>query len=251
MAEKKKRKPVLITPRGVFKYTHLNKPDFGTKQFPKKDGEFSVTLRLDKDDPKTAAFIEKIEAMMPEFEEEANELFDNASPKVKAKWKQKKITEPDFQPFYQDELDDDGDPTGTLLFRFKTKASFEDRKTGKTVEKVVPLLDGKGEMIPAKKRPTVYAGTEGKVAFTVGMSFIPDEAKAFVTFYLSEVKILKLAASMGGRSAFEDDDEESDFSSDDLDETEDDTDDKADDDLEDDDGDADEGDDLDDDENPF
>lgn len=265
MAERK-RKPIHLTPRGVFKYTHLNKPDFGTKKFPKKEGEFSVTLVLDKDDPKTTAFIEKIEALMPELEEQAQELFDEASARVKAKWKAKKITEPVFQPFYQDELDEDGDPTGNLLFRFKTKATYEDKESGQTKTKVIKLLDGRGEVIPNKKRPLVYSGTEGKVAFTVSLSFIPEEAKAFVTFYLAEVKILKLAASTGGRSAFADDDEESDFSSDDLEEREEeDEDDKpkgksktkskrpADDDLDDDEDDDDDGDDdsTDDDAIPF
>lgn len=209
---RKPKKEQYFTPIGVFKYAHLNKADTRYKE----EGEFSVTVALDKDDEATAAFIEKIDALVEKQQEAADEGFENASPKQKAAWKKRGITEPTVMPWYEDELDDEGDPTGRVLFKFKTKASFQN-KEGKTVKKTVTLVDGRGEVIPAKKRPLVYAGTEGRVAFSVGYAFIAKDAEAFMSLYLNQVQITKLVSGGGGTSAFGAVDD-SDFSSDDLDE---------------------------------
>lgn len=213
---KKPKKEQFYTPVTVFKYCHLNKPDMGTEQYPKKEGEFSVTVAMDKDDPEVQAFIEKMEGFLPELEELAQREFDSASPKVKAGWKAKKITEPTVMPFYTEEFDADGDPTGRILIKFKTKATFKN-KDGEVIKKTVALVDGLGEIIPAKKRPLVYAGTKGRVAFTIGKAFIPGNAEAFLSFYLNQVQIAKLATAGSGTSAFGAL-EGSDFSADDLEE---------------------------------
>lgn len=219
MAAKKNTKPTVQSPKGSFKWVHLNKPDYGTEAHPKAEGEYSVTIALDKDDKSTKAFVAKLDEMAGAFEDQLQEEFDGQSPKVKASWKQRKITEPTFMPYYSDELEDNGDPTGRLLFRFKTKAQFKD-KEGSVVKKVVPLIDGMGEMIPAKKRPLVYAGTVGRVAFTAGLAFIPKDAQGYMSFYLSQVQISKLATGGdAGRSLFGAD-EDSDFSAEELEEYE-------------------------------
>lgn len=239
---KKSKKEQYYTPIGVFKYAHLNKPDTRYKE----EGEYSVVVALDKDDEATAAFIKQIDALVPKQEEAAEEGFENASPKQKATWKKKGITEPTIMPWYDEEFDDEGEPTGRLLFRFKTKASFKS-KEGKLIKKVVTLVDGFGQVIPAKKRPLVYAGTVGRVAFSVGYSFIAKEAESFMSLYLNQVQIVKLVSGGGATSAFGAV-EGSEFSADDLDEYV--PDDDADDD-EDDNGVDDDEDDLDDDEIPF
>lgn len=237
----KQKKEQFFTPIGVFKYAHLNKPDTRYKE----EGEYSVTVALDKDDKATTAFIKQIEALVEKQEEAAEAGFENASPKQKAAWKKKGITEPVIMPFFDDELDEEGDPTGRVLFKFKTKATFE--KDGKTMKKTVTLVDGKGQVIPYKKRPLVYAGTEGRIAFTVGFSFIAKDAEAYMSFYLNQAQITQLASGGGGTSAFGAV-EGSDFSADDLDEYN-----PSDDDGDDDSGAADDGavDDIDDDEIPF
>lgn len=210
------QKKQLTTPIAVFKYAHLNKADTRYKD----EGEYSVTVAMDKDDPETEAFIEQLEALVPEQEAKAQEGWDNASPRQKAAWKKPKkgdpITEPTIMPFYEEELDEAGEPTGRVLFKFKTKATFE--RDGRTVKKQVTLVDGRGSVIPAKKRPLVYAGTEGRVAFTVGYAFIAKDAEAFMSFYLNQVQITKLSSG-GGGSAFGAV-EGSDFSAEDLEEYE-------------------------------
>lgn len=231
------RKQQYFTPIAVFKYCHLNKPDTRYKA----EGEYSVNVLMDKDDPTTQAFIEKLEAQVEDQRRDAEEAFDSASPKQKAKWKKEGISEPVIVDFYEDELTEEGEPTGNIILKFKTKASFKDRKTGKMVDKVVKLVDGKGNVIPHKKRPLVYGGTMGRVAFSIGFSFIAENAKSFMSFYLNEVQITKLVSGGAGSSAFGAV-EDSDFDADDLDEWD------GDEDVDDDDvNDDDDGDDLDDD----
>lgn len=198
---KKPKKPLLYSPVGVFKYTHLNKADYGTDAYPKPDGEYSVTVAFDADDPALKAFQKQMQEYLDAAEEYGEEQFANVAPKVKAGYKKKGIDGPTVQPFFNDELDDEGDPTGRVLVKFKTKAQFEN-KDGDVIKKVVPFIDSLGEVIAAKKRPLIYAGSKGRIAFTVGHSFIQQGADVWVTGYLSQVQIAKLVSSSGGGSAF-------------------------------------------------
>lgn len=202
-----------FTPKGIFKFAHLNKPD--TKF--KTEGEYKVTVVFEKS--AAAALIAKLDKLHAAAYEMGEGKMDEASPKVKAAWKKRKITEPTLNPYYEDEVDENGDPTGRIEMRFKTRASFEDRKTGKTVEKKVKMVDGRGQVIPEKKVPLVYGGTEGRIAFSTADTFIAKDADVYLGLYLNEVQITKLVTSGAGTSSFGAD-EDSDFSSDDLDEYE-------------------------------
>lgn len=220
------------TPKGVFRYTHLNKPDTRYDA----DGVFSVTVAFDKDEPRVQKMIAELDKAHAEAGEKGQELFDELKPAAKKKLAQKKITESMLMDYYEDELDEDGDPTGKILMRFKTKAQFTSKKTGKVVKKVVPFFDGKGEMIHEKKRPLVYGGTIGAVDFGHSPVFIPSSGEAFLALYLNSIRISKLVTS-GQTGGDWEEDEDSDFSGDDLpeyDDSEDDGDQKGGDDLEDD-----------------
>lgn len=188
----------LFTPLGVFKYCHLNKPDTRYKE----EGEYSVNVLLDKDDPETKKLMKQLVRLASAAKEEAKVKFDEANGQQKAKWKKRSITVPNMNPWYEDEVDDEGDPTGNIILKIKTKATFTDRKTGKTVQKTVKLVDGRGNVIPTKKRPLVYGGTMGRVAFTVGNVFIPKDADAYLSFYLNEVQITKLVSGGASSSSF-------------------------------------------------
>lgn len=205
------RKQQLHTPRAVFKYCHLNKADTRYKE----EGEYSVTVALDKDLPSTKTLLKKLDALLSEAAEEGQEKFDSATGQQKAKYKKAKITEPTVNPVCEDEVDDEGDPTGRVLLKFKTKASFKDKKTGEMVQKVVKLVDSFGEVIPRKKRPLVYGGSEGRVAFTTGAVFIPKEADVYLSLYLNEVQIAKLVSGGESSSSFGAMDD-ADFSADEL-----------------------------------
>jgi hypothetical protein len=191
-------KKEIITPIGVFKYAHLNKPD--TKF--NADGEYKVTLILDKDEDSTKALIKKLDALHKEAFEAGVEQFEEANGKAKAAWKKKGITEPVLNDYYDDEVDDEGNPTGNIELKFKTKAQFKDRKTGEMKKKTVPLIDGKGQTIPTKKRPLVYGGTEGRIAFATNAAFIPKGADVYLGLYINSVQITKLVSGGGGANPF-------------------------------------------------
>lgn len=239
------------TPKGIFKFAHLNSPDYkGAERFG-GDPMFRTSFVVERDAKGFDAFVAKLEKLHRQAYEAGEEKMDEANAKQKAAWKKKGITEPTLNDFMEDEVDEEGNPTGRVEFKFKTHATFTDRDTGKEKKKSVPFVDGRGQVIPWKKRPFVRGGTEGRVAFTVGNVFIPKDADVYLGFYLNQIQITKLAEA--GGSAFGED-EDSDFSADELDEYEGNADDADDgDDLDGDDEDQNDGagDDLDDDDIPF
>lgn len=194
------------TPKGVFKFTHLNKAD---TRFD-SDGVFSVSVVFDKDDPKVKKMIAELDKAHAASLEKANEAWEELKPAAKKKLAQKKITEPLLMPYYEDELDESDEPTGNIILRFKTKAQFTSKKTGKIVKKVVPFYDGKGQMIHDKKRPLVYGGTVGFVDYGTAPVFIPSTGECYLAFYLNSIMISQLVTSGSAGGGWEAD-EESDF----------------------------------------
>ena len=73
-------------------------------------------------------------------------------------------------------------------------------------------------MIPTKKRPLVYGGTTGRVAFATSNVFIPKDAAVYLGLYLNEIQITALSSG-GGADPFGAD-ADSDFNADDLEEYE-------------------------------
>jgi antitoxin (DNA-binding transcriptional repressor) of toxin-antitoxin stability system len=214
------------------KYCYLNKPDYKAVEKFNSALVYRVTLVLDRDDRGVEDFIDKMDKLHADLVAVGEEKMAEATPKQKQKWKSKKITAPVLNPWYEDELDEDGTPTGRIEVKFKTQAEFKDRQTGAMKTKTVPFVDGKGKIVPFKKRPLVYSGSTGKIAFVTGEAFIADGADMYLSLYLQQVQISTLAA-LGGGSAFGED-EESDFDAEDLEEYEGNADDDDDDDDDDD-----------------
>ena len=198
------------TPVGVFKYCHLNKPDTKFDAV----GDFSVSVVFDAEAPAVKRMIAALDKEYAKAIAEAREQFDAISVPNKKKLAAKGIKAVVPLPFYEEEYDENDQPTGNLVMRFKTKAQFKDRKTGVISEKVVPFIDGKGQTIPNNKRPLVYGGTTGRVDFSVRPYFVPAQGTAGLSVYLNKVQIAKLVSSGGGGFDALDD---SDFSADDLD----------------------------------
>lgn len=213
MAKQKQKQH--YTEVGPFKFCHLNKPD----TMYKEEGEFNVTQVFEADSEEFAALKAVFRDAMKQSKEEAEEKFAAAGGKTKAKWKADGITAPQQKMPWAEDYDDEGDPTGEVLVRFKTKATFK-TKDGTEQQKTVKLVDGFGEVIPANKRPLVYGGTVGRVAFTVRPYFIPASASYGLTLYLNEVQIVKLVTGKGGSGSSFGAVEGSGFSADDLEEWE-------------------------------
>jgi hypothetical protein len=180
---KKKKNPSFVSPKGRFRFPHLIKPNYGTKDFPCPEGRYEVQLVM------TAAeampLMEKLEATWQEALTIARAEFAKLAP---AKRKQlKDITE---QPYWQEEYDrDTEEPTGNLIFRFRTSASGT-KKNGEKWERKIDLFDSKGR--PCKPKE-IRGGTVGKIAFTAAPYYVNANGMAGLTLYLDAVQILELA----------------------------------------------------------
>lgn len=182
------------TPVGVFKFCHLNKPD--TKF--NAAGEFNVSVVLDGEDAAVKRMLATLEKAHAKAVAAGEEGWAEIPAATKRKMAAKGVKELTALPFYEDEYDENDQPTGNIIMRFKTKAAFEDRKTGVMTEKVIPFIDGKGQVIPNNKRPLVYGGTTGRVDFTDRPYFIPAQGTCGLSMYLNKVQIAKLVSSGGG-----------------------------------------------------
>lgn len=99
-------KQTITTETGVALYPWLTKPDTKFNE----DGEYKVNLVLSKEDAKPLL-------------KTINEVFEeNLKAEMK---KQKKKDIKTANPPYSEQLDDNGAPTGNLIFKFKSKAAYK------------------------------------------------------------------------------------------------------------------------------
>lgn len=182
MAQQKRKQ--FVTPSGVAIYPWLNKPD--TKFVP--EGEFKVNLRL------TA---EEAEQLINQL---GQELDNFAAEAIK---KDPKIKQFDKRMPFEEEIDDNGDLTGSYIFRFKQKAKIN-TKSGDSFDMKVALFD-------AKRTPTtvkVGGGSTLKVAFTAWPYAMASSRSIGLTLRPSAVQILQLVELSGGDDANMFDDED-------------------------------------------
>lgn len=186
--EKRKPNPQFISPRGVFVYPALTKPDYGTKDYPKPDGEYKVTLRLTQ--AAADAWREgPLKAVIARAREEADEAF-KALPIAT----RKKLKELTWNEVGTDEYDKTTEEaTGFVTFKAAMKASgLRDKGTAKeaTWNQKPQVFDAKGVALP--KVPEIWGGSEGYVSVEAGPYFIPGTGAAGVSLRLKAVQLVKL-----------------------------------------------------------
>lgn len=187
MADKKPKAVRYTTPKGVFVYPYLVKPDFGQGQFANTTGIFKVNLRLPLED--AAPLIAALQPIYDAALLEGAEAF--AKLKVDVRKKLKSVTE---TPLYEVEYDEQTEEeTGFVVFKFSTKASGKNAK-GEEWTRKIPLFDAKGK---ATSPSMVGGGTVGKVSFEASSYFVPATAVAGVKLYLTGAQILELSEGMG------------------------------------------------------
>jgi hypothetical protein len=200
----KKKDPEFRTPRWVWDYPKIDKADYGTKEFPKPAGEYSVQARAKADDELTKKFIEQLQPLFDEAIELGNAAFKEL--KVDARKKLEKqngkggIKVNDlFTTLYDQETEE---PTGEIKFKFSMAASgkFKDKGTGKekTWTAKPRIFDGKGQ--PITKVPEIWGGSEGIVAFSARPYFIPGTGAVGLKLKLLAAQLCKLVQG-GGRDA--------------------------------------------------
>jgi hypothetical protein len=224
MANKRPKAPSFTTPKGTFRFPKLSEVDFGAKEFPKAEGEYSVQLVLRADDPDTQALIEKLKPL----HEAALQRGDTAFKALKAETR-KKLGQLKVNDLYTELLDQDTEePTGELVFKFAARASGEYKNGSKAGQfwdtrptvfdvKTNVLIQGfrfrdraddeKMADVHVKSSPGIWGGSTGKVSFEVGIDkdgepgyFIPGTGAAGLKLALNAVQVIDLV-SAGQRSA--------------------------------------------------
>lgn len=188
--DKKPKNMTGITPKGIFKFPNLIKPDFGTDKYPKEGGEYNVRLVLPLEEAQP--LIDKLQPEMDKAEEEAQAKFKELSVPQR-----KKLGAPKAQDFYQEVYDrDTEEPTGEVEFRFAMKASGKNAK-GEKWERKPTIFDAKGKPVTLK---AIWGGTKGKVSFEVSPYFVDGTGVYGIKLYLRAVQVIELNQG-GSRSA--------------------------------------------------
>lgn len=196
--EKRKKLPSFVTPAGIFRFPKLSEPDYGTKEYPKPDGEYSVQLIMKAADPKVKAFLASLQPLYDAAMAKAEYAFDELRAESRKKLKQ---VHPN--PAYTEILDKETEkPTGEIYIKAAMRASgtikADSPRKGQKWERKPVLFDAKGNRM--KNVPAIWGGTEGKLSVEVSDYFIAGTAAAGIKLNLNGVQILDLVTA-GERSA--------------------------------------------------
>lgn len=192
MAEKRKRKPRYVSPAGFSIWPYLNKPDDqpinGNPQRP----AYKNRLRLDEDDDTPVLINGKKsdESLKELIDRLVDEAWDEHEIPAKYKKKASKIYP------YEEEVDDEGEPTGNLIFKFKQNAEIE--VNGEKRKVTIDLFDARKK----KVKSLVGNGSIVKMAFTT-RPFGMVQGKDYIvgiSLDFSAAQVLKLEAYGGGNA---------------------------------------------------
>ncbi len=203
MAEAKKKYPKFTSCRLTFKFPKLSEIDYGTKEYPKPDGEYSTRGVVSADDPSVKAMLAKLAPLHAEAvaaaEQEAKAMKVEQRKALEKKNGKGLIQVNDlFTTLYDQETEE---PTGEIEFKFAMKAGGivkKGPKTGQKWSRKPDLYDAKGQLL--KKAPAIWGGTIGKVSFEVSPYFIPGTGAAGLKLGLLGVQIIDLVSG-GQRTA--------------------------------------------------
>ena len=182
---KKEKLPSFVSPKGTFRYPSLVTPDYGTKEFPKSDGEYKVQLILTE--AEAQPLIEKLQPIYDAAISEGEEKFKGL--KVEQR---KKLGALKANDLYAIEYDQETEePTGNVIFKFSMTASGK-TKEGKQWSRKPALFDAKGK--PMVDAPPIWGGTSGKISFEASSYFIPGTGAAGVKLRLNAAQIIDLVS---------------------------------------------------------
>jgi len=155
---------VFTTPKGIALYPWLSTPDTKFNE----EGEYKVNLVLSK------------EAAQPIINQ-INEAFSENLKEEMKKHQGKELKT--ANPPYQDELDDAGQPTGNVIFRFKSKAIYKPA-----------IFDAKGGVVVDSN---IWAGSEIRVNASIA-PYYTSMVGAGVALRLRAVQIITLVEGSQG-----------------------------------------------------
>lgn len=191
MAKNDKPKRTRYTsPKGEALFASVVNVDYGTEQYPNPKGGYKLTLALE------SAAADKLRGMLAEEIDMARNIAEDKFRELKPATR-KKLGNMTFNELGVEEYDKDDQPTGRILFRFKTSAFYE-KRDGTKMQRKVPLFDSMMQPVLLKEEPG--NGSLVRVAFTCAPYFVEGQGAGGLSLYLDAVQIIKLNL-FGGRSA--------------------------------------------------
>lgn len=188
----------MTSPAGVFKYPKLSEVDYGTDQYPKKDGEYSTRLVLPADSNEAKAFVKALEVHVKNAMAYADEEFAKLPVASRKKLGKPKMADL-FTVVYDKETEQ---PTGEIEFKFSMKAGGEIKRgprQGQRWSRKPVIFDSQGNRLDPV--PAIWSGTVGKVRFQISPYFIAAEGKGGLSFRLVAAQIKELVTAGESRGA--------------------------------------------------
>lgn len=175
-----------LTPKGIFKFPALHKPDTY-----KGDTRYKTDLLLDPNDDEVQAFISKLERIRDEHVEKVKKyLTDEGKPGLAKKVKVREVV--------KDDLDKEGNETGLVYISAAMKAEYKDKQTGQLKPLRPKFFDARGQKI--KRAPEIWGGTVGRLGVDLMPTLRAADGAWGVGFFLDAVFIIDLKGP-GGRDA--------------------------------------------------
>jgi len=178
-------KATLVTPSCLVLWPHLVKPDYYEGAL-----EYKANLILDPKDPKAAKLISDIKDTAQEEYELAIALLMEGDGKSKALSKEIKAKVP-MEPEY----DDNGDDTGRMILKVKSKA--EGIYKDKPWKREIPLFDSSNKDVTGAI-DSIWGGSTLKLELVVNRYFAKGLKLAGLSFYIKAVQIINLKSGSGG-----------------------------------------------------
>lgn len=187
------------TPIGIAKWPKLSEPDYGTADYPKPEGEYSVKLIFEEANPAFQKFRDEMEPFIAEAEAAAKTAFAALAKASRDKLGGTHRMNPLFTPIY----DENDEPTGHVELKLSMKASGVVKKgprEGKKWNRAPNLFDALGR--PIKDKVEIWGGSELICAFNFqrGGYFIAGTGVGGLKVSLEAVQIVTLRQG-GERSA--------------------------------------------------
>ena len=167
--------PLLKTPAGTAIWPKLTKPD--TKF--NAEGEYTTKLSIPSEEA------QELIAALDKAYAESQEIAKERNPGKKIK--------PAAKP-YTEEVDDQGNETGNLIFSFKCKAKLTDM-AGNSFANAPKVFDSKNKEFP--KDQDIWGGSTLRIAFNP-VPYYTAMVGAGVSLRLKAVQVINLVSGGGG-----------------------------------------------------
>lgn len=176
----------VASPIGVARHAYLNKPDHGQAGWYDEVGNFKADLVVPKEEAQE--FIDKFKELL---DAQVAEILPHLKGASKAKFKVRDLFE-EGCPIGHD-YDDDGETTGNVVIKFKSSASFTNKKTGEVVSLKPRIVDctPKSEGGPFVVTKIVYGGST--IRLSCNMKPYYHTNAVGVKLEINAVQVIKMA----------------------------------------------------------